>query len=100
MACRGTMASVKDALSLYLKRLKLRHFRTYEDLDLRLMPGVTLLHGANAAGKTNVLEAIFCLSTTKSFRTRSDRELVNWSPQDDGVGRFARLEGDAEARGR
>src|SRR5947209_3177967 len=98
MACRGTMASVKDALLLHLKRLKLRHFRTYDDLDLRLLPGVTLLHGPNAAGKTNVLEAIFCLGTTKSFRTRSDRELISWNPQEEPVPRFARIEGDAEAR--
>jgi DNA replication and repair protein RecF len=93
------MASVKDALSLHLKRLKLRHFRTYDDLDLRLLPGVTLLHGPNAAGKTNILEAVFCLGTTKSFRTRSDRELISWDPQEEPVPRFARLDGDAEARG-
>lgn len=92
------MAGVKDALLLHLKRLKLRHFRTYDDLDLRLLPGVTLLHGPNAAGKTNILEAIFCLGTTKSFRTRSDRELISWNPQEEPVPRFARIEGDAEAR--
>src|SRR5690349_16766632 len=92
------MTGVKDALSLHLKRLKLRHFRTYDDLDLRLLPGVTLLHGPNAAGKTNVLEAVFCLGTTKSFRTRSDRELISWDPQEEAVPRFARLDGDAEAR--
>jgi DNA replication and repair protein RecF len=92
------MASVKDAPSLHLKRLKLRHFRTYDDLDLRLLPGVTLLHGPNAAGKTNILEAIFCLGATKSFRTRSDRELISWDPQEEPVPRFARIEGDAEAR--
>jgi DNA replication and repair protein RecF len=84
---------------LQLKRLKLRHFRTYEELDLRLAPGVTLLHGPNAAGKTNVLEAVFVLGTTKSFRTRTDRELINWTAQEEGVPRYARLEGDAEANG-
>jgi DNA replication and repair protein RecF len=84
---------------LQLKRLKLRHFRTYEDLDLRLAPGVTLLHGPNAAGKTNVLEAVFVLGTTKSFRTRTDRELINWTAQEEGVPRYSRLEADAEANG-
>jgi DNA replication and repair protein RecF len=84
---------------LLLKRLKLRHFRTYDDLDLRVSPGVTILHGANAAGKTNVLEAVFCLGTTKSFRTRTDRELIAWSGEEEVVPRFARLEGDAHATG-
>jgi DNA replication and repair protein RecF len=58
-----------------------------------------VLHGPNGAGKTNVLEAIFVLATTRSFRTRTDRELVAWSEQDEGVPRYARLEGDAEEKG-
>lgn len=84
---------------MLLTRLQLRHFRTYDSLDLSLSPGVTLLHGPNGAGKTNVLEAIFVLATTKSFRTRTDRELISWSPPEDGASRFARLEGDATANG-
>lgn len=84
---------------MLLNRLRLRHFRTYENLDLPLSPGVTLLHGPNAAGKTNVLEAVFVLATTKSFRTRTDRELINWQPQDEAVPRYARLEGDVQAQG-
>jgi DNA replication and repair protein RecF len=81
---------------LLLNRLRLRQFRTYEHLDLRLTPGVTLFHGPNGAGKTNLLEAIFVLATTKSFRARTDRELISW-PGEDETPRFARLEADAEA---
>jgi DNA replication and repair protein RecF len=81
---------------LLLNRLRLRQFRTYEHLDLRLTPGVTLFHGPNGAGKTNLLEAIFVLATTKSFRARTDRELISWPGQDESP-RFARLEGNAEA---
>ena len=85
---------------MLLKRLRLRHFRTYDRLDLHLLPGVTLLHGPNAAGKTNVLEAVFVLATTKSFRTRSDRELISWNgTEEETAQRYARLEGDAEANG-
>jgi DNA replication and repair protein RecF len=84
---------------LLLERLRLRNFRTYESLDLRLSPGVTVLYGANGAGKTNVLEAIFVLATTKSFRTRTDRELIWWHAPDESLPRHARLEGDAQARG-
>jgi len=84
---------------LHLQRLRLRHFRTYDSLDLRLDRGVTVLHGPNAVGKTNVLEAIFALATTKSFRTRTDRDLIAWGEQPDSAARFARIEGDADARG-
>ncbi len=95
----GTIG-VKGHPRLQLQRLRLRHFRTYDNLDLHLSPGVTILHGPNAAGKTNVLEAIFVLATTKSFRTRTDRELISWEGEgDEGMQRFALLEGDAEANG-
>lgn len=84
---------------MLLHRLRLRHFRTYESLDLRLSPGVTILHGPNGAGKTNVLEAVFVLATTRSFRTRSDRELISWHQETDGANRFTRLEAEAETNG-
>lgn len=58
-----------------------------------------MLHGSNAAGKTNVLEGIFVLATTKSFRARTDRELICWNAQDEAVPRYARLEADVEANG-
>lgn len=82
---------------MLIRRLRLRHFRTYLSLDLPLSAGVTLLHGPNGAGKTNILEAIFCLATTKSFRTRTDRELIGWEENEEGVPRYARLEADVEA---
>jgi DNA replication and repair protein RecF len=82
---------------MLLNRLRLAHFRTYESLDLRFSPGVTLLYGPNGAGKTNVLEAVFVLATTKSFRTRTDRELISWNAPDEDLPRYARLEGDAQA---
>lgn len=84
---------------MLLHRLRLRNFRTYESIDLNVPAGVTLLHGPNGAGKTNVLEAVFVLATTKSFRTRTDRELISWNAEDESVPRYARLEGDAEANG-
>lgn len=83
---------------MLLTRLRLWHFRTYEHLDLRLTPGVSVLHGPNGAGKTNVLEAIFVLATTKSFRTRTDRELICWQEQDEPR-RYSRLEVDVDANG-
>lgn len=84
---------------MLLTRLRIRHFRTYESLDLRLTPGVTILHGPNGAGKTNVLEAVFVLGTTRSFRTRSDRELISWYQETNGANRFTRLEAEVESNG-
>ncbi|MDW8148668.1 MAG: DNA replication/repair protein RecF [Roseiflexaceae bacterium] len=77
---------------MYVTYLSLRDFRNYERLDLRLEPGVTLLYGPNAAGKTTLLEAIYFLATTRSPRAGADRELVRFEAQGDiGVPPFARL---------
>lgn len=78
--------------AMYVTYLSLRDFRNYERLDLKLEPGVTLLYGPNAAGKTTVLEAIYFLATTRSPRAGADRELVRFEAQGDiGVPPFARL---------
>lgn len=78
--------------AMYVTYLSLRDFRNYERLDLKLEPGVTLLYGPNAAGKTTVLEAIYFLATTRSPRAGADRELVRFDAQGDiGVPPFARL---------
>ncbi|MGB9634303.1 MAG: AAA family ATPase, partial [Chloroflexaceae bacterium] len=43
---------------MHVSQLSLRDFRNYQRLDLRLDPGITLLYGPNAAGKTSLLEAL------------------------------------------
>ncbi|HEV3311036.1 MAG TPA: DNA replication/repair protein RecF [Chloroflexota bacterium] len=85
---------------MILERLQLQHFRNYAKLDLELSPGSTLLYGANGAGKTNVVEAIFTLATTKSFRARFDREMIGRDLEPGEVPfPFARLQGDATQDG-
>lgn len=59
-----------------IERLVLRHFRNYEQLDLRPAPGINVLLGRNAQGKTNLLESVLFLSLGKSPRTGRDAELV------------------------
>lgn len=81
---------------MILTQLQLQHFRNYQRLDLFLKPGQTLLYGPNAGGKTNIVEAIYTLATTKSFRARADREMITrGSEQDSFPFPFARLQGDA-----
>lgn len=63
-----------------LERLTLDHYRNYTRLDACFEEGVIVLRGANAQGKTNLLEAIYLLATTKSARTRSDADLITWGP--------------------
>ena len=66
---------------MILTELHLHHFRNYQDLTVHFNPGVNVLIGHNAQGKTNMLEAIYVLSLTKSHRTSNDHELINWQEQ-------------------
>ena len=62
-----------------LNELYLRSFRNYEELSLSFDPGVNLIVGRNAQGKTNLLEAIGYLGSGKSFRAQKTGELVQFS---------------------
>ncbi|HIY21938.1 MAG TPA: DNA replication/repair protein RecF [Candidatus Flavonifractor merdigallinarum] len=56
--------------------LELEGFRNYEVLHAAFDPGVNVLFGENAQGKTNLLEAVGYLAGARSHRARMDRELI------------------------
>jgi DNA replication and repair protein RecF len=65
-----------EACSLfYLDSLQLKCFRNYKQLYLELHPKLNIITGENAQGKTNLIEAIYYLSVTRSFRTNRDQDL-------------------------
>jgi DNA replication and repair protein RecF len=61
---------------VYLAHLRLRDFRNYGRLDVDFTPGFHLLLGNNAQGKTNILEAIYLMSTLRSFRGVGSAQMV------------------------
>jgi DNA replication and repair protein RecF len=64
---------------MHVTHLSLTNFRNYGRLELPLPTGPILLHGNNAQGKTNLLEALYYLATTRSPHTAQDDELLNWT---------------------
>lgn len=63
---------------MHIRHLSLTNFRNYGRLELDIPSGATLLHGYNAQGKTNLLEAIYYLATTRSPHAEQDQQLLNW----------------------
>ena len=63
---------------MIIKRFSATSFRNIEKCDITFTPGLNLLHGKNAQGKTNALEGIYIFSRGKSFRAREDGELVGF----------------------
>jgi DNA replication and repair protein RecF len=82
---------------MWLSQLALVNFRNLVHLRLEPPPGVLLFCGRNGQGKTNLLESVYVLATTRSPRTNVERELLSWRTPEDAdlaavVAPFARLE--------
>ena len=61
-----------------INKIALNGFRNYEFEVTDFDPGTNVIYGANAQGKTNLLEAVYMLATGRSFRTRFDKELMGF----------------------
>ena len=56
--------------------LKLYNFRNYEKMQISFHPHLNLIYGKNGSGKTNLVEAIYVLALTRSFRLVNDKTLI------------------------
>ena len=71
---------------MIIKRFSAENFRNIEKCDIEFSPGVNLLHGKNAQGKTNAIEGIYIFSRGKSFRGRDDSELIRFGTEGFRIG--------------
>ena len=67
---------------MIIKSLELADFRNYNSLEIHFSNGTNILYGKNAQGKTNILEAIYLSSTTKSHRGTKDRDIINFDKEE------------------
>lgn len=63
---------------MLIRTFAAKNYRNIEDASLAFSPGINLLYGQNAQGKTNVLEGIYTFARGKSFRGSSDSEQVRF----------------------
>lgn len=78
MAGKCTKYSFFYSSYVFLKSIELHNFRSFSTGQFEFCPGVNIVFGPNASGKTNFLEAVHVLSNLRSFRTHVFRELVRW----------------------
>lgn len=67
---------------MIIKSLELADFRNYDSLDICFSSGTNILYGDNAQGKTNILEAIYLSSTTKSHKGSKDKDIINFNKEE------------------
>lgn len=66
---------------MYVKNLKLKNFRNYENVSVNFINGTNIIYGNNAQGKTNLLEAILLFCTARSHRRATDKEIIKTGAQ-------------------
>jgi DNA replication and repair protein RecF len=70
---------------MQIKLTSFLNFRNLEDATLNFSNGINLFHGKNGQGKTSVLEAIYFNSTGKSFRTKSNKDMIRYNSDNYGA---------------
>lgn len=66
---------------MIIKNIKLTNYRNHLSLDFIPHERTTLIIGDNGTGKTNILEAVHLLATSKSFRAKYDRDLISYDKE-------------------
>jgi len=71
-----------------IQQIKLTNFRNFETKSIDFSKNITVILGRNGAGKTNILESLFLLSTGKSFKAKVESEIIRYDEE------LARVMGD------
>ena len=66
---------------MWLKNLSIKQFRNYRDVEVNFNPKLNVFVGRNAQGKTNLLESIYFLALTRSHRTKTDKNLIQFEQE-------------------
>ena len=75
---------------MYIKSLKLKNFRNYEEAKLEFSPEKNIIFGLNGQGKTNIIEALYFLQSGRSYRCTKEKETIKFGCE------YARIEAEFE----
>ncbi|MBQ4369395.1 MAG: DNA replication/repair protein RecF [Oscillospiraceae bacterium] len=73
---------------MQLGKIRLEGFRNYQKAEITFADGINVISGENAQGKTNLLEAVYFLTCGKSFRAKTDQEVIGFESE------FAEIEAE------
>ena len=70
---------------MYIKNLKLKNYRNYEEAEVFFDPNINIIYGNNAVGKTNLLESIYMCSTSKSHKNTKENDIINFNKNESHI---------------
>ena len=76
--CFCILGEGKQGAPMYVESVELNQYRNYDSVKVDFSPGINILYGDNAQGKTNLLEAIYVSGTSRSHRGTRDRDLIRF----------------------
>lgn len=78
---------------MFIESIELSDYRNYSHLHIDFHKGTNVLYGDNAQGKTNILEAVYVCSTTKSHRSSKDKEIIRFGADESHIKMMVRRDG-------
>lgn len=78
---------------MFIESIELLNYRNYKQLHMDFHSGTNVLYGDNAQGKTNILEAVYVCSTTKSHKGSKDKEIVMFGEEESHIKMTVRRDG-------
>lgn len=78
---------------MFIESIELFNYRNYGQLHMDFHEGTNVLYGDNAQGKTNILEAVYLCSTTKSHKGSKDKEIVRFGEEESHIKMIVRRDG-------
>lgn len=83
---------------MFVNRIILHDFKNIADADLTFSPKVNCIHGRNGAGKTNLLDAVYYLSMTKSYFSASDQYVYAYGSEETTLCGYYQMDSGAEEK--
>ena len=78
---------------MFIESMELLNFRNYRQVHMEFHSGTNVFYGDNAQGKTNILEAVYVCSTTKSHKGSKDREIVRFGEEESHIKMMVKRDG-------